>query len=91
MRSSRTSSPCLWSQTLLVGTKGYHQGAGCCSSLCLLSPGCCGKAKQIPVLGSTHHREQGLLQGVEGRLSGASTQGTCQNKAYGHEPEKNEL
>lgn len=37
------------------------------------------------------HTSQGLLQGVEGCLSGASTQGTCQNKAYGHEPEKNEL
>jgi len=30
---------------LLVGTKGCHQGAGCCSSLCLPPPGCCGKAK----------------------------------------------
>lgn len=56
VRSSRTSSPRLGSQTLLVGTKGCHQEVRCCLSLHLLSPGCCGKAKQIPVLGSTHHR-----------------------------------
>lgn len=63
--SSRTSSPCLWSQTLLVGTKGGHQGAGCCSSPRLLPPGCCGKAKQTPVLGSAHHGAQACCRVVE--------------------------
>lgn len=41
--SRRTPSPWFQSQSLLMGTKGYHQGARCCSSLCLPS-GCYGKA-----------------------------------------------